>query len=452
MTIKKIGLYLSMATVLGLGSCKSFFEDTNKDPEATEIATPKVLLPTIELNIAFSMGGDAARYSSIMTQHYEGRDRQFLGYQNYSWVPDDFSTLWSNIYSGSLKDLKLMRAAADAEGNTAYGGIGCALEAYLLLQATDLFGDIPYSDAFKADEGNLSPKYDSQQDVYKSVGVLLDSARAKFARPSRGASPSSTDDFIYNGSIAKWGKFVNVLAARLALHQSKVDNTAYAKVRAELAKGSFASNDDDAVLAWGPDGSLTAGPMAQYNGDRYDAEINPVYTSLLEKMKDPRVVPFGGRDITAGDTSYSILNSVLIYGNERTFLMSYAEQKFMEAEANLASNAVAARAAYLAGIKSSFGTAGLSDSLYNVYVAQTAVNPATLTVKDVITQKYIALFLQTEVLIDLRRSNNVMGLAPNTKPTSGLPNRFLYPQRELDLNPNSKKGLTIYSKVWSQGN
>ena len=42
------------------------------------------------------------------------------------------------------------------------------LRAFIFLNATDRWGDIPYSEALKGEE-ELTPKFDQQQDVYNDI-------------------------------------------------------------------------------------------------------------------------------------------------------------------------------------------------------------------------------------------------------------------------------------------
>ena len=164
MVIKKINsisFALAVVALLGFSSCKKFFGDVNVDPNAPNDASPAAILLTAETRLTYTIGGDFTRFGSVFTQHVDGYDRQFAGYQNYTFVPGDFGTAWSNLYSGVLADLKQLKSKADVNKYDAYAGIARALEAHALMMIADYFGDAPYSSALDA-EKTFQPTYDTQ--------------------------------------------------------------------------------------------------------------------------------------------------------------------------------------------------------------------------------------------------------------------------------------------------
>jgi hypothetical protein len=436
--INSIGLALATVALLGLSSCEKFFGDVNVDPHAPLDASPSALLLTIETRLTFTMGGDFARYASIFTQHIDGADRQFAGYQDYTFVPGNFDTPWDNLYAGVLPDIKLLKGKADAKGYNAYGGVARALEAYTLMAIADFYGDAPYSTALDADK-TFQPTYDSQAKLYETIFALLADAKTKLAAASGPLAPSSGNDIIYNGSKAKWVKFCNVLAARAYLHLAKVDAGNYAKALAELAKGGFASADDDARFAFiGGGGGDSDAPWYEYNYYRGDIAVGSRYVAVLDSLKDPRVDAYGAPI----DTDHPVFTDA-----QKTPLLTFTEQKFIEAECKLkiaTPDAAGAKAAMLAGIASSFAEAGIDGAKVAAYTAQAAVSPATVTMNQVMMQKYIALFTDPETFNDWRRTG-----IPKLKPNLGsfVPRRFLYPQTELDLNSNTPKSVKLSDRV-----
>jgi hypothetical protein len=95
-------------------------------------------------------------------------------------------------------------------------GAGKVLLAYALGSATDVWGDIPYTEAFKGNDA-LKPKYDTQQSIYTVINTLLTEAIADLSTANTAnAIPfgSSSNDLIYNGSISKWIAAAHSLRAR----------------------------------------------------------------------------------------------------------------------------------------------------------------------------------------------------------------------------------------------
>jgi hypothetical protein len=438
MVIKKInsiGLALATVALLGLSSCEKFFGDVNVDPNAPNDASPAAILLTAETRLTYTIGGDFSRFGSVFTQHVDGYDRQFAGYQNYTFVPGDFGTAWSNLYSGVLSDLKQLKGKADVAKFDAYGGIARVLEAHALMMIADYFGDAPYSNALDA-EKTFQPTYDTQAQLYTTIFALLTEARTKLATPVGGVNRAVGNDVIYGGDVKKWTKYANVLAARAYLHLGKLDAANYTKALAELAKGGFASSADDARFAFAGGGTGDA-PWSQYNGQRQDILVGARYVKLMTDLADPRKATYGA----PLDESHPILTPT-----QKVPLATFTEQKFIEAECKMkGGDAPGAKLAMLDGIKSSFTEAGVTDATkYTAYIAQATVNPATVTLNQVMIQKYIALFADPEVFNDWRRTG-IPSLTPNLG--SFVPRRFLYPQSELDLNTNAPKATKLSDRV-----
>ncbi len=435
MKFNKISLLFFAALALSLSSCKNYFGDVNVNPDLTTNASPKTLLPGIETKVAYVYGGDDARYSSIMTQHIDGNNRQFAAYQGYSFVPDDFSSMWENCYAGILADVQQLKATSDANGYNTFGGIARALEAFTLLMATDVWGDIPYSNALKGTD-NLQPAYDTQEQIYATVFSLITAAKTKLTATSAGILKPDKDDIIYGGSTAKWIKFCNVLEARAYLHLGKVDAANYGKALNSLS-GGFADGSDDARFGFIP-AETGAAPWYQYNTQRGDAEVGINYDTILAQLKDPRRAILGASLYSDPHPLFTI--------DQKVGLLTYTEQKFIAAEC-LSKTGLSVTTAYADAIGASFSELGLTAAQLATYIAQPSVTPASVTLKEIMTQKYLALYTNPEVWTDWRRTG-FPALVPNAG--SAVPRRFFYSQKELDLNKQTPKGSTygLYGRVW----
>ncbi len=422
--------------VIFLSSCKSYFGDINTDPDNPTTVTPNVVLPQTELRLAYTLGGDVSRFTGINTQHVDGIGRQFAVIGKYGIQPTDIDNLWSNIYSGVLMDNRQMITLSNDGGFNHYVGIGKAIEAYTLMLATDLWGDLPYSEAFQGVE-LLQPKFDSQEDIYRDVFTLIDEAKAALAKDD-GGNPVS-GDLIYGGDASKWLLFCNALEARGKLHlATKNGDYAAALAAANLALESSA---DDALVHFGT-ASTENSPWYQYIEQRDDCEIGSFYKSLLTGLNDPRDAVYGVDHTVPGHPFFT--------PDQPVTLISATEMAFIKAEC-LMHTATPAEAYpfYIEGITLSFAEAGLSDQLAS-YLGNATVNPAApadLTMEQIMTQKYIALYTQPEVFNDWRRTN-----IPALSPIVGdkVPTRLPYAQSEILSNDNtpSPADVTIFSKVW----
>ena len=445
--------YIFLVVAVGFfTSCEDYFSGdfSNEDPDNPLTVTPNVILPQVQLRLTYTLGGDFARYVGIYTQHVTGVSRQFAVIGAYGIVPSDVSTMWSNIYTGTMQSNRLLLKDAEELGNNYYAGISLALEAYAMLISTDVWGDIAYSDAFKFDEngGLYTPTFDGQEAVYTQIFDVIDRARGYFAGDGGGNTPG-IDDLVYGGDAGQWTKFLNVLEARARLHLAERNSNAYAEALAALDKGGFESNADNGGVAYGNAATENA-PWFQYIEQRDDCEIGTAYKEMLGALNDPRDATYG----------WPHDNDHPIWTKDQTVdMLTYAEAKFIEAEAALMTqNASRAYAAYLEGIRASMEMATTADydviGGYDNYIAQAniGVGEGNLTLEDIITQKWIALYTDPEVFSDWRRTG-----FPELTPVNGsqIPRRLPYAETELLSNPDNVPSTTevdIFTPVWWDAN
>jgi hypothetical protein len=139
---------------------------------------------------------------------------------------------------------------------------------------------------------------------------------------------------------------------------------------------------------------------------------------------------------------YSSINSAVP-------MLTFTEMKFIEAEAQMRLGKVAeAHAAFVAAVKASLARTGVSDADATTFMAQAGVDPGAtaLTLENIMTQKYVAMYTQCESWSDWRRTG-----FPALAPVEGneVPRRFPYPQSERLYNgTNMPGGLTIFNRVW----
>jgi hypothetical protein len=429
--IKKSYLILVAICMFAFSSCDQYFGDTNLDPNNPTKVPSAVLLPSIQVRLAYLIGGDASRYTSIYTQHVDGVSRQFTVIQSYGIQPSDVNTMWGpNIYAGILQDINKLKSLSDSD--PLYVGIGKCLEAYTMMITTDLFGDVPYSEALQGLE-NLSPAFDSQESIYTAIQNLLDEAINDLSQTT-GLAPGS-DDVIYGGDVSLWTKFAYTLKARGYLHIGLVSNANYNNALNALSNG-FTSSADDAYLQFG-DAATENAPWYQYNNDRNDIAVGATYVQYLDTLSDPRKAYYGAT-LEAGHPYF--------VPNQAHPILTYTEVKFIEAECRMQTEGATAAThqAFLDGIQSSFDHLGITNT---TYTQNPEVNPgaSALTMDEIMLQKYLALFTDPEVFNDWRRTG-IPALTPNTG--SEVPVRLPYPEDEINYNSNCPATTTIYNKVW----
>ena len=431
---------------LALSACDTWIDpNMNVNPTQPETASYDVVLPVIQASSAYVMGGDLGRYSSVLTQHNIGIDRQHLGIYNYQFTESDVNNAWEGIYAGPLNDLKIMIDRSTADGAPHYTGVFQVLYAYNMMTVTDLWGDVPNSDAFRGAD-KVQPTYDAQQKIYADLNIMLDAAITNLAATTSALSPKA-DDRMFAGNRGAWTKAAYGIKARLAIHLAH-RNAAAAQAALAAVQNAMASNADDWQFTFGTV-QTEANPWYQFDQQRGDVMFGPKLAELMNATNDPRRPFYAQADDEGGYSTSSFLGPFYTSVNSAVPFLTYTEMMFISAEAKMrGGDKAGAHADLVTAIKASLARTGVSDADADAYVAQLSVVPAEadLTLEHIMTQKYIAMYTQCESFTDWRRSG-----VPALTPVAGsnIPRRFAYPQSERLYNgSNMPGGLTIFSRVW----
>jgi len=347
---------------------------------------------------------------------------------------------------------KILMQKAVSTKSPAYGGVAKVLMAYYLGVTTDLWGDIPYSNALNGANNQVTSTYDTQQTIYTTIFTLLDGAITDLSSTSSVYVPSS-DDVIYGGDLAKWIKTAHALKARYKLHLAKVNGTtAYTDALTELAS-AYSSSNEDFKVAFGS-AYNNSNPIFQFMDQRggYIA-ANSTYMNMLSATNDPRKAVYFDGNIGspsgAPNTSAATIGAKYGSTDSPVELISFTEIQFIKAEALFAtSDLPGAAAAYNAGLKASITKEGVYDDVW--YNANTLTG-ATITLEKIINQKYLSSFLQIETFTDWRRTGFPTLTLATGAVTSEIPRRYPYPSFERLYNGDNlaKEGkITITSHVW----
>lgn len=438
MKSNKYILFISLITVLGVSCKKSFFSNVNNNinAPAPSSITPSVMVSTVEGTLAYTQGGDISRYTSLMTQQTIGVSRQAQGYYGYIFTSVDFDSPWGNMYTSVLENDKTFMQIADARGDNAYGGIARILLAYALQLTVDMWGPVPYSQAFQG-QLQLQAGYDNDKVLYDTISTLISTGIAKLSDANPGISVPGTEDVIYGGDASKWIAFGHAIQARLYIHQSKGNPAMATNALTEIA-ASFTSNADNAQYIFG-NTETSANPWYQFNEQRTDISF--------------ATSPLGETLSSSADPRYPILideanDNLLYYGNINSPVefITYDELLFMKAEATLRSGGTvaAAQPIFHDAIRANMEKLGVAPADITTYIAAkgTLTGTADEAIAKIAAEEYIALYLNPEAFTLWRRTGS-----PALTPVAGanVPRRFLYPQTEYSYNGKNVPQATLFS-------
>ena len=118
------------------------------------------------------------------------------------------SGTWNHLARWAANsDHMIEQAVKNGDANSE--AIALTMRALFVSNWTDIYGDIPFSEAFQGRNNVLKPKFDTQKEVYTQLFADLERANSLYD-PSR-ALRYPNKDLMYKGDIAKWRKFTNSL-------------------------------------------------------------------------------------------------------------------------------------------------------------------------------------------------------------------------------------------------
>lgn len=363
--MKKILISALLIAMLS-SSCEKWIDPKmNVDPNnPTDVAMAQLIAP-VEANLAYIVGGELARWDCVWMQQIAGLQSQSADNDIYTIAEADVTNAWSyNLYAPGMINTKIIMEKAVATGSPHYAGVAKILMAYHLGVTTDQWGDIPYSDALKGANLEFKPKYDTQEQIYTTIFTLLDEAITDLGSASSLFSPG-TEDLIYEGDQAKWEKTAYALKARYSLHLAKIKGSAAYTDALSAIASSYTSNDDDFKFVFGA-AYTNSNPIYQSEQERsgyYSASAT--YMDMLSAVSDPRMEVYftGTVGSKPGEPNADAATIGINYASAESpvYLISYAEIKFIEAEARFKLNATdpLAVSAYNDGLKASLDREGV---------------------------------------------------------------------------------------------
>jgi hypothetical protein len=447
--------------LLSLGACESDFEQINRDPNNPTSVPTAYLLSSAQQSLikeVYGMGTTSGWDATGMRYMQMWSSTLYTEIDRYVDIEGDFTL----FYKGGLADLteyirlntdEATRVAAAASGaNQNQIAVARIMKAWTFQMITDIWGDIPYSQALKG-LSYATPVYDAQADIYADLIKELDEATAQIDE----SAGSIEGDIIYDGDMASWKRFAQSLKLRVGMRMSEVAPELAAKtVQEALAAGVFASNSEQAGFQY-----LSSQPNFShwYYTHFIGTPTLSVANTMIDKLlgnNDPRLqayarekengggyvgIPYGVSAAVAGSIGNRNVSSPgirIISADARMVIQSYAEVLFIQAEAAargwIGGNA---EELYKAAITASMEYWDASPAAITAYLQQPGVAfDAANFRKSIGEQKWLALYMQgLEAWAEWRRLD-YPALLPAPAAANGrqIPRRRGYPLQEVSLN------------------
>jgi Starch-binding associating with outer membrane len=463
-------------------SCKKDYLDINTDPNNPTKAAINLVLPTAQGYAAYVMGNPFQVIGGFWAQYWtQGpTGSQYNNYDQYTITSANFDRQWRDIYAGSLNDLRYVIEEGTNTDQKNYVAVAKILQAYLFQIITDLHGDIPFSDALKAGEGNITPKYDTQLDIYDGLIKLVDEGLALIDVNS-GNHPAK-DDLIYGGNMQQWIRFANTLKLKIYLRQSYVrPAVAEAGIKAlYTANAAFIGEGDEAKVrftttqfnenplyahfkALGEQNVLASETALDYMLNHDDARVDAFYRpaeAAPNTGNQVGIVQGNGKNLTGNlsDLMFSKPGTDIAGQAAPVVFFGEAESLLLQAEAIVRGWGTGnAQTLYNNAILLSFKRWGFSQADYNTYVAHAdvvfpAAGTAEQKIRAIILQKWVSLdgTENVEAWTEWRRTGypDIFTISATANNGGKFPARLLYPDSEVTSNPNTPPQKNITDKVW----
>lgn len=226
--------------------------DINKDPNNPTDVPLNQLLPTIQVDIAGSVGmstGGLSNYTELYTHQMVQRG---TSNNDYGFNGSDFGVItpWLLLYTRPLTDIRQVISKAKETKSWHYLGVAEILKAYVFIVLVDLYGNVPYTEANLGAEKPY-PRYDDGEAVYKDVLNLLDDGIANLSKES--ALTPLNDDLFYGGgdqALPKWRKFAKTLKLKM-YNQARLVWDVSSEVNALVSEGDLIGPGEDFEFRYG---------------------------------------------------------------------------------------------------------------------------------------------------------------------------------------------------------
>ncbi|MEM6697896.1 MAG: SusD/RagB family nutrient-binding outer membrane lipoprotein, partial [Bacteroidota bacterium] len=245
--MKNITYLLSLVLVLLITACTQDFQEINTNPNTPTTVQPSLLLRQVIYDYGEEMSYEGFVAGNLLSQHLTMIDFNLFDRHDLT-APQVGGNPWPVLYTNLRDNEILLEQARSNPSATVYEGPVLILKAYFVAALTDIYGDVPYFDALDGQDGNVTPKYDAQEEIYLAENGILDNLRkAVEAIENYGGAQALEGDILYGGDLDAWLKLANSLRIKYAVRISGVQSSN--ELQAIYESGNFIqSNAENATF------------------------------------------------------------------------------------------------------------------------------------------------------------------------------------------------------------
>ncbi|AEL28705.1 hypothetical protein Cycma_5021 [Cyclobacterium marinum DSM 745] len=285
----------SIGLIASFWACEDLTE-VNINPNSPEQVSSNYILTYVLSNTAktyHNLGYENSKIAGAMQYVQRGTNEGAVVVNYYGWGHESW-----NSYFDILRNNQVIYENAIEEDNQFFKGIALIMRSFHFGLMSDLYGDIPYSNALQANNDGFFPNYDRQEEVYKGIMIDLKEADALLQNldPAKDLVNSSSD-ILYGGDSQKWRKFANALRMRYSMRliSKKSEMTALGidlvNEFDEAVQFTFTDNADEAKVDFLGTDENNAAPGGPLNSPNPNLLLKPAQTIVdkLIGLNDPRL-------------------------------------------------------------------------------------------------------------------------------------------------------------------
>ena len=468
--MKNIFIKLSIVLLLtGMIACDDYLDvnDSIDNPNLNEL-TPNELIVGAQTQTAETFADRINRVGNWMGVAWSGSYLDFndaYGVESrYQFSSTFYDDVWDDLYTNISNFATIENYNDDLNWNNQKAAAKI-LKAFYFQYVVDLYGDVPYSQAFDGSE-NLFPEYDDAQEIYISLINSIGEA-TELIRTGSDSESFAGSDIMFSGDMSKWEAFANTVKLRLLLRlalRAEQDATLATFVDAEFAQlnGVQLLGEDATVNPGYSDSDDRQNPFWEiYGADPTGVPTNQGRQTgpskfafdLLNNSGDPRLNSlwkdnggtFDGTPQNGSGRAASIGDGVLTGADADLPIMLAAESYFLQAEAVQRGHLTGdAQTLFNQGVQASFASLGSGDA--TTYLTGIDADPnlgfnGGDALGAILTQKWIALTSVSgaELWIEYNRTGYPALPLPESLTDPNIPVRLMYPASEYSGNSNNVK-------------
>lgn len=227
-------LILGLVITFGFSSCEDYIAEVNTEQSNRanfDLLAPNQMLAgalvgyTAHQNITLASYGNRMAYVSALNSGFTATDPAYT----YAYSSSSYSNIFESgfLIADNFQDILDKKTLFPLFSY--HYGVARIFKVINMDYLTALYGDVPYSQAFKDDV--TFPKYDDDKTIVPKLLQELDAAREDFSNPVTGHKDLGIEDVVFGGDVAKWFSFANTIELRLLMRLSKTTDPALVALR-----------------------------------------------------------------------------------------------------------------------------------------------------------------------------------------------------------------------------